>query len=118
MTDFDYIAKAFGGQKRGLGALAFDQRVSRKRCAMNDQLNIAGRHSGLGNDRAQNREHTRFRGARRGQALGRIGAIADFERHIGERAADIDTKPDCGRRCHARTANNNRAPSKSLVRWI
>jgi hypothetical protein len=27
--------------------------------------------------------------------------LADFQRHVGERAADIDAEPDCRGGCHA-----------------
>ena len=42
VADLDHVAKAFGGQQRGLGALALDQRVGRKRGAVDDESTSAG----------------------------------------------------------------------------
>ncbi|MBO0716081.1 MAG: hypothetical protein J2P55_01940, partial [Rhizobiales bacterium] len=35
-------------------------------------------------------------------------------RHVGERAADIDAKPDCGRECHGRTAEKDQITKAAL----
>jgi sorbitol-specific phosphotransferase system component IIBC len=60
-----------------------------------------GGDAGLGRDRAQCGEHALFRRVRRGQDLRCKPALADFQRHVGERAADIDAEADCGGGCHA-----------------
>ena len=45
--------------------------------------------------------------AEAGVEPGEVGVIihgttlADFQRHVGKRAADIDAEPDCGGGCHA-----------------
>ena len=81
---------------------------------MDDQLHVAGLDAGFGDDRAHDRKHARFRSTRGGQALGGITAIADFERHVGKRAADIDAEPDCGRGCHGRTTEKDQTTKAAL----
>ena len=94
VADLDHVAKAFGGQQRGLGALALDQRIGGERGAVDDQAHIGRRDAGRGDHRMHDREHAVFRRARRGQSLRGVALVADFERDIGEGAADIDTEPD------------------------
>ena len=64
----------------------------------------AGSNAGLADDRAQDRQHALLRRARRGQDLSRVTALAELQRDVGERAADVDAEPDCGLRCHNRKA--------------
>ena len=104
VPDLDDVAKALGGQKRCLGALALDQSVGGKRRAVDDEVHVAGRDVRRGDHRAHDREYALFGRARRRQALRGVTPLADFEGDIGEGAADIDAEPDCGRRSHARNA--------------
>src|SRR5262249_4404755 len=62
---------------------------------------LAGLDARPGCDRAQGGQHAVFRGVRRGQDLPGKSPLADFQRHVGERAADIDAEPDCRGGCHA-----------------
>ena len=94
VADLDHVAKTFGGEQRGLGALPLDQRIGGKRSAVDDQAHVGRRNAGFGDDRTHDRQHAVFRRSRRGQTLCRIALVADFERDIGEGAADIDTEPD------------------------
>jgi len=101
VADLDHVAEALGGEKRGPGALALDERIGGERRAMDDHADFAGLDTRLGRDRAQSGQHALFRGVRRGQNLRRKAPRADFQRHVGERAADIDAEPDCRGGCHA-----------------
>jgi len=101
VADLDHVAESFGGEKRGSGALALDERIGGERRAMDDHADLAGRDAGLGRDRTQGGEHALFRRVRRGQDLPGKPPLADFQRHVGERAADVDADPDCGGGCHA-----------------
>ena len=101
MADLDHVAEPFGGEKGGSGALALDERIGGERGAVDDHADLAGLDARLRCDRAQSRQHAVFRGVRRGQNLPRKSPLADFQRHVGERAADIDAEPDCRGGCHA-----------------
>jgi hypothetical protein len=101
VPDLEHIAEPFGGEKGSSGALALDQRIGGERRPMHDQPDLAGLDSRLGCDRAQSSEHARFRRLRGGEDLYRESPLGRFQRDIGERAADVDADPDCGRRCHA-----------------
>ena len=96
MADLDHLAEPFGRQQGGPRALALDHRVRGKCRAVDDQAHLLGRDARLRGHRTHRREHTVFRRARRGERLCREAAFADFERHIGERPADIEAKPDFG----------------------
>ncbi len=101
VADLDHVAEPFGGEKGGSGALALDERIRGERRAMDDHADLAGLDARLGCDRAQSGQHALFRGVRRGQDLPRKPPLADLQRHVGERAADVDADPDCRRGCHA-----------------
>ena len=93
VTDLDDVAETLRGQKRGLGALAFDQRVGGKRRAVDDQFHLPRLDAGFGDHRAHGGKHALFRPARGGQRLGGKAPAADLQRHVGKRAADIDAEP-------------------------
>ena len=101
VADLDHVAEPFGGEKRGSGALALDERIGGERRPMDDHADLAGLDAGLGRDRAQSGEHAVFRRVRRGQDLARKPPLADFQRYVSKRAADVDAEPDCGGGCHA-----------------
>src|SRR5262249_32496604 len=83
MPDFEHVAEAFGGEKRGFRALALDQRIGGERRAVNDQVYLPRRHVRFGSDRAQRGEHALFRRLRRGQNLCRKSPLAHFQRDVG-----------------------------------
>ena len=78
VPDFEHVAKSFGGEKGGSGALALDQRIGGERCPMDDQADLASLDSRLGNHRAQGGEHARFRRLRGGQNLLRESPLGRF----------------------------------------
>src|SRR6516225_2862584 len=53
VADLDHVAEALGGEKRGPGALALDERIGGERRAMDDHADFAGLDTRLGRDRAQ-----------------------------------------------------------------
>src|SRR5262249_1345959 len=61
----------------------------------------AGLEPRLGGDGGKGGEHALFGGVGGGQNLPHKPPLADFQRHVGERAADIDAEPDCRGGCHA-----------------
>jgi len=65
------------------------------------KLTAPGRDARLGDHQAQGSQNTVFRRALRSQNFSREAPIADLQRHIGERAADIDAEPYDRRGCHA-----------------
>src|SRR5262249_23768820 len=92
VADLDRVAEALGGDERGLGALALDERVGRERRAVDDDAEIAGLELRLGKDDPGRLEDA---------PLGRLGprqclcaeALGPaLERDVGEGAADIDAE--------------------------
>lgn len=96
VTDLDDVPKAFGCQKRGLRTLALDQRVGGERGAVDDHPHVRRRGVRLAHHIAQGGEHALFGRPGRGQHLGGEALGPALERHIGERAADVDAEPHCG----------------------
>jgi hypothetical protein len=116
VPDFDDVAETFGRQQRGLRALALDHRVGGERRAMDDEADLAWLNARRPDDRPQRRRHPLLRRTRRGERLRRKALLANLQRHVGERAADIETEPDCGGRCHAGIFNDWRSSSISADR--
>jgi hypothetical protein len=96
VADFDHVAEAFGRQQRRFRALALDHGVGRQRRAMDDEAHLLRCNAGVGGDRMHGDQHAVFGRTRGGECLRRKAPFADFERDIGERAADVEAEPDCG----------------------
>ncbi len=118
VADLDHVAEALGGEQRGPGALALDDGVGRERRAVHDQVHVRRRDAGLGRDRAQGRDHGFLGCARRGERLRREAAVAHFQRHVRERAADVEAEADAGGGCHTRELALRRNATSSVQRMV
>src|SRR5262249_60016828 len=78
VADLHHVAEALGGEKRGSGALALDERIGGERRAMDDHAYLTGLDAGPARDRAQSGQHALFWGVRRGQNLRRKAPLAGF----------------------------------------
>ena len=90
--ELQHVAEAARGDQPGPGALALEQRVGRRRRAVDERLDLAGRDASFG----ERREHALRLVPRRGRHLGGPdGAGRLVEQHeVGEGAADVDADDD------------------------
>ena len=84
------VAKAIGGDQRGFGTLAFNQRIGGKRSAVDHQRQIGGLHGGLGQHLLHAFKHTLLGCGRRGQNLGGPALAILFNGKVREGAANIN----------------------------
>jgi hypothetical protein len=94
VADLEDVAKAFGGQQRRLGALALDQRIRGQRGAVDDEVHLSRLDARSRDHAAYSIKPAGLGRAGRGERLCRETALAHFERHVSERAADVDPQPD------------------------
>ena len=95
VADLEDVAKPFRRHKRGLGALAFEDRIRRQGRAVQHQRQSACIQAGLGQRRLDAVDDAFFWGGRRGQHLRRRAMSLGFQNDIRERTADIDREPRC-----------------------
>ncbi len=88
------VAEALGGEQRGAGALALDQRVGGERGAVHHQTDIGRPALGLGQDGAHAFQHGALGRVGRGQELDGVSPsivrYSGLQHNVGESAADID----------------------------
>ena len=94
----DRVADALGREQRRASAAAFDEGVGGERGAVDEHLHIGGLDAGGCENRLDAVEHGIGRGLRgrqhlRGVQLTGTAVGADFERDVGERAADVGREP-------------------------
>ena len=92
VPDLDRVAKALGGDERGFGALALDQRVGRQGRAVDDDREVGRGQRRLAQHLVDRRDDGALGRLRRRQDLGAPPPLAHFERHIGKGAADVDAQ--------------------------
>jgi len=92
VPDLDRVAKALGGQERGLRTLAFDQRVGRQGRAVDDDRKIGRRERGFAQYALDRLDYGTLGRLGGGQDLDAVAPPICFERDIGKSAADVDTQ--------------------------
>ena len=90
--DLKAVPVAFCNDKRGFRALALDQRVGRQGGAVDDEGDVARSGPGLAQHLADARHEAFGGGGCCRQHLAAGLDAAAFENHVGEGAADIDSK--------------------------
>jgi hypothetical protein len=101
-AELDRVAEPLGRQQRRACALAFDQRIRRKRRSMDDEADITRLQARAIQCSLDTLHDAPFRRVMRGEDLGCPLLAASIKHHIGERPPDIDREPGfCGlRRAH------------------
>ena len=87
-----HVAETLGGDQRGAGALALDQRVGRQRRAMHQDGDIRGLQTRRCQDCLHPRHDALLGRGRGGQNLDGCALALMFDRKVGKSAADIDGK--------------------------
>ena len=87
------VAEAFGGDQRGAGALAFDDGVGGEGGAVDEEGDVGRGEAGGAEDFGGAVEDGALGVGRRGEDFEAVPGGADFEREVGEGAADVDGQP-------------------------
>ena len=93
VAHLDDVAEALGGNQRRRRALLFDQQIGGQRGAVDDRGDGLRLYAGALKHLAHAPQHAAFGRFGGGQRFGGVEGAAAFQRHVGERAADVDADP-------------------------
>jgi len=93
-ANFENIPKTLGGDKRGLGALMFDDHVGGHRCAMTDKIDVSAAKAAHLQDPPEAVDRAHHSIGRRGRHLDgpMLAAAVVYQDDIGEGASDVDAQ--------------------------
>ena len=91
--ELEHVGETLGGDQRGAGGAALQQRVGRDRHAMCEQLDVPGARAGALQHEAHGGEHCPgLLVGRRGYLGAEDGGVLADEHRVGESPADVDSE--------------------------